>query len=81
MVIRAGSSRPDNGGQLLNVSKIIMYDKFYGGYPDDFALIKTSLPITISKYAKPIKLAKVTPEAGTNVQVVGFGLTSVSIFI
>lgn len=75
--VRAGSNKAESGGQQLNVSKIIIHEKFKGGYPYDIALIKTGEEIEFGKNAKPIRLAKSKPKKGTKAQITGYGDTLV----
>lgn len=83
--VRAGSNSAWSGGQEVNLTKKIIHEKFDRDYPYNLALLKTITPIKLNQKAKPIKLAKALPKAGSKATITGFGSPTVrfhtSIFI
>lgn len=77
--VRIGSNKAVSGGQQMTVAKVFWHEQFNISYPYDVAVLKTKTAMKLNKSAKPIKLADSVPEAGTDVQVIGFGDSYVSV--
>ncbi|KAH8325995.1 hypothetical protein KR067_012128 [Drosophila pandora] len=75
ITIRAGSSLKNYGGQLVNVSKIILHEKYnITTAVNDIAILKLEKPLNTTNPAiQPIELAEESPKPGTNVLVTGWG--------
>ncbi|KAH8325994.1 hypothetical protein KR067_012129, partial [Drosophila pandora] len=75
ITIRAGSSLKNYGGQLVNVSKIILHEKYnHTTVVNDIAILKLEKPLDMTNPAiQPIELAEKSPSPGTNVLVSGWG--------
>lgn len=70
--VRAGSQYIEAGGQLLNVSKLIIHERYHGNYSYNIALLKTGQKIKFGAQTRPVRLSKYEPETGRNYTVVGF---------
>ncbi|KAH8325996.1 hypothetical protein KR067_012127, partial [Drosophila pandora] len=75
LTIRAGSSLKNYGGQLVNVSKIILHEKYnHTTVVNDIAIFQLEEPLdTTNPAIQPIELAEESPKPGTNVLVSGWG--------
>ncbi|CAH1113661.1 unnamed protein product [Psylliodes chrysocephalus] len=76
LTIRAGSSQPDQNGQLVEVSNILVNPKYNSvNMENDIALLQLKSPVTVES-AKVASLPKAGEELdeGTAVNVVGWGV-------
>ena len=78
-IIVASDGRDLSSGQRINADIIIFHNNFNEySYGYNIALIKTAQKIKLGRNARPIKLSKSTPAAGTVAEITGFGETYVS---
>ncbi|XP_030386546.1 trypsin alpha-3-like [Scaptodrosophila lebanonensis] len=80
--VRVGSTKQNRGGQLLDVEKVKIHQKYYNANNvyavNDVALLLLSKPILLngSRKMKTIELATSTPTDGSTAKVSGWGKTT-----
>lgn len=70
--MRVGSIQRLAGGQLVQISRIVIHKDYADGL-NDLALLVLQQPVTLNANTQPIAVASVVPAAGSQVTFTGWG--------
>lgn len=80
--VLVGTNDLESGGQRYNVEKIKIHENYdQSNFANDIAVFKVRGVIKFNMKAKPIQYSATEVPAGTNAQLTGWGITSVSCYI
>ncbi|KAH8397983.1 hypothetical protein KR222_007796 [Zaprionus bogoriensis] len=71
-LLRVGSIQRLAGGQLVQISRIVVHSE-YSGALNDLALLVLQQPVTLTANAQPIALATQAPPSGASIVFTGWG--------